>query len=77
MRFLDAAIILTGLDQPVSREKMFDGDRLAIVGHRAADLFVSHRAWQCWQLRMLFVNDDNTLIESKTLSELFKRQACA
>ena len=32
MRFLDASILLNGLDPAVSREKMFPSNRLAIVG---------------------------------------------
>ena len=39
MRYLDAYHLLGGLDPAVSREKLHDSDRLAVVGHRPADLF--------------------------------------
>lgn len=39
MRYLDAVVLLNGLDPAVSREKMFDTERLAVKGHRAGDLF--------------------------------------
>ena len=43
MRTLDAFHLLSGLDPAVSREKLFASNRLAIVGHRGADLFNQHR----------------------------------
>jgi len=38
MYMLDAFILLAGLDPAVSREKLFASNRLAVVGHRGADL---------------------------------------
>ena len=43
IRTLDASIILNGLDVAVSREKVYAHDRLAVVGHRSADLFTRDR----------------------------------
>ena len=43
MHMLDAFILLAGLDPAVSREKIFDGNRLAIIGHRGAQLLNEER----------------------------------
>ena len=42
-QMLDAFLLLTGLDPAVSRQKTFSKPRLAIVGHRGADLFTEER----------------------------------
>jgi hypothetical protein len=38
MRYSDAFILVNGLDPAVSREKIYASNRLAVVGHRGADL---------------------------------------
>ena len=38
MRMLDAFILLSGLDPAVSRRHIYDSNRLAIIGHRGAEL---------------------------------------
>ncbi|KAL1499816.1 hypothetical protein AB1Y20_012501 [Prymnesium parvum] len=43
MRYLDAAVLLHGLDPAVSREKQFVTHTLAVKGHRVADLFDEKR----------------------------------
>lgn len=43
MRYMDAAVLLHGLDPAVSRAKMFCVDTLAVKGHRVGDLFTEKR----------------------------------
>ena len=43
MRGMDAFLLLGGLDPAVSRDKIFASNRLAVVGHRGADLFTKER----------------------------------
>ena len=39
MRYLDAALLLNGLDPATSRDNMFRSDTLSVIGHRVASLF--------------------------------------
>lgn len=43
MRYMDAAVLLHGLDPAVSRRKQFVVDTLAVKGHRVGDLFDEKR----------------------------------
>ena len=43
VHYFDAANLLCGLDPAISRDKMFERNRLAVVGHRVADLFNRER----------------------------------